>query len=174
MRTTEGGPCLRRGPGFWFGTGPHTPAQRVWPTRAPLRSQDGDTSSGRAHTRCGMARERRNTRVGAPKSPQRNNAPAGVKLPGRRNCRPCNQHGPQTLRITMDSSASFTIRPPQNAPRDPAVCWESLLHALPCARGGNLADVQTPACPASDHSQLVLTAVWDQPSLRPCVEEVSE
>ena len=42
MRTTEGGRCLRRVPGFWFGTGPHTPAQRVWPTRAPLRSQDGD------------------------------------------------------------------------------------------------------------------------------------
>jgi len=29
MRTTEGGWCLRRVPGFWFGPRPHTPAQRV-------------------------------------------------------------------------------------------------------------------------------------------------
>ena len=37
---------LRRGPGCWFGTGPHTAAQRVWPTRAPLRSQDDDPTHG--------------------------------------------------------------------------------------------------------------------------------
>ena len=46
MRTTEDGPCLRRMLGFWFGAGPHTPAQRVWPTYAPLRSQDGDPTHG--------------------------------------------------------------------------------------------------------------------------------
>jgi hypothetical protein len=44
MIITEGGGCLRRGPGFWFGPRPHTLAQRVWSTRAALWTQDSDST----------------------------------------------------------------------------------------------------------------------------------
>jgi hypothetical protein len=44
MITTEGGGCLRREPGFWFGLRPHTPAKRALHTHSPLMSQDGDAS----------------------------------------------------------------------------------------------------------------------------------
>ena len=46
-RSTEGGRCLRRGPGCWFGPRPHTPAQRVGPTRtADVAGRDGVSELG--------------------------------------------------------------------------------------------------------------------------------
>ena len=73
----------------------------------------------------------------------------------------------------MHYSASLTVRPPQNAPRGTDILGVSLLHALHCAQGWDIEDVQTPACPAYDHAQLALTAAWDLQSLRPCAKEDS-
>jgi hypothetical protein len=64
MITTRGGPCLRRVPGFWYGAGPHTPAQRVWPPHAPLMGQDGNASSSQGKRAPGWPGQRRTDHAG--------------------------------------------------------------------------------------------------------------
>ena len=59
MMPPEGGRCLRRGPGCWFRPGPHTPAQRVGPTCAPLVPQVGHASSRRDTRAAGWPGQRR-------------------------------------------------------------------------------------------------------------------